>query len=82
MLKFSQRGLWQVWAHRPALAEAWLAAALSLFYRSDLLKRGGYVELVTPENRPAFKRPCQSLSVSRKSDDVNDLDIALPASGQ
>ncbi|KAA0696184.1 carboxymuconolactone decarboxylase family protein [Halopseudomonas laoshanensis] len=65
-----------VWAHRPALAEAWLAV-LELFYSQSLLSER-LRELV--RLKIASVTTCKACQLARKSDDVNDLDIACLAS--
>jgi alkylhydroperoxidase family enzyme len=66
----------QIWAHRPALAQAWLAALEEIHLRGVL--SGRLRELV--RLKIASITNCQACQVARKSDDVSEEDIACLSS--
>lgn len=65
----------QVWAHRPALAQAWLEL-MSGFYRDSLLDER-LRELL--RLKIASITTCQACQLARKSDAVSEEDIACLA---
>lgn len=66
----------QVWAHRPALAEAWLATLDQLHNHGILDDR--LRELV--RLRIASFTTCQACQVARKSGEVSEVDVACLSS--
>jgi alkylhydroperoxidase family enzyme len=62
----------QIWAHRPAVAAAWLGALEEMHLRSCLSER--LRELV--RLRIASITTCQACMVARKSDTVTEEDVA------
>lgn len=67
----------QVWAHRPDVAQAWLAALEAMYLHGLLDAR--LKELV--RLRIASITTCKACQVARKSDDVSEDDIACLGSG-
>jgi len=66
----------QIWAHRPAVAAAWLSALEEMHLRSCLPER--LRELV--RLRIAAITTCQACLVARKSDTVTEEDLACLSS--
>lgn len=67
----------QIWAHRPAVALAWLTALEELHLSGTLPAR--LRELV--RLRIASITDCRACQVARKSDEVSEADVACLASG-